>query len=1085
MGQPVAKVVNPLGTVITVSADEEDVVSSDSYEMDENLEPLRSLCAEEGPASLDDFRQESQPVKNSTEICAEMRTASESAIDSLASKDIKEVVEKKALYAEAARLRSKGTIDFDEAEAFTDVQMTLNLCAEAGKIPTSPMTQARDNPWNQKTTSVERKLQEAKIARAKYVVNYDEETIVFTDNRETVNEITTNAGELAQNINFPNHSRVVSGDVRKEQKHSVSNDATEREEDLKRANISDTADSSFERISGRDRKGSEHEILDEIYTGGNKVGAVQSLPQAEITAAAPRVVKQTPTTSVVKEKSGKKKIKNQGKEVEKIDSSFETIKDSEINAITPQDLDPRYRNELDRNLESKILQRKTDASDQIEKKSSPQQRQRHIDDVVSEYSILEKNEVFDGHSISSNHSDEDLEHIHTSEVTSVLASQEMIDESHSIVKEQNSDEIATAKCNDSKICCGRKSSRTTFSDDDMEHIQSSEIPEDYSRVAQPKHRPNTLEIQLSAEYSKRKNLRKTASRISTSPEKNMEDGKYQARNSVAKQVVRPKVPEVVNESKVEEQAISLSDPAGCATVDQGCSQGVSKSLEASVNSMRGEQVAEFNVDTTKGKHKTKPNKNRKKKDDVLVVVVSGTTEENEVTVRNAEGVYAWNKKNKTPENDLAEEIDKCVDLVTGESAISCRFVHRDRKIVSNEAASLDNIEIIDIDALRRAEAECENDSSSACAVECRVEELRPEILLSRPKKSKRSKKVTHIDAAKDSLRNLSPLSSSKLKLLETEIHQREPCKTSDVSESESQIPASSWSSIVKKSKDQCNMESCDRTIIDENEIDLKAEVVQAIESTPVSLSVCLEDETEKEDETEMKVPNNDKDSNEECVDSNRLAGKYKKLKSDGESEKALQLLYTDSRSISETEISENLDATPRNIKGTTIKENTRDDDIENTADSDMSFSPLYSSKHDNNALENECEGQSSDFEHNPQEDSTQRRFNSVASVKEDVSHVVEKSESAVPVVGIEDLSSSSSRSSKEPSPEVEPLPMKGDDLAQGATVWESSNVVDELLPNANLMDTEEDNSLKENVEKCLGNGSSSAKNRKSKKKRRR
>ena len=178
VGQPVAKVVNPLGTVITVSADEEDVSFSQDYDPAEETtpEPPRSVCAEEGPASLGDFDSEGKSLRSHTEICAEMRPTNEPAIDSVPDESIKEVKEKKSLCAEAAEV-AKSSI-FEREDSFRDVPTSLSLCAQQGEIPNSPMSQAREHAWRSQCEN-----QERNFAKAKYVVNYDEDSVVLMENK--------------------------------------------------------------------------------------------------------------------------------------------------------------------------------------------------------------------------------------------------------------------------------------------------------------------------------------------------------------------------------------------------------------------------------------------------------------------------------------------------------------------------------------------------------------------------------------------------------------------------------------------------------------------------------------------------------------------------------------------------------------------------------------------------------------------------------------------------------------------------------------------------------------------------------------
>lgn len=191
VGQPVTKVVNPLGTVITVSADDEDVSSSQELEPALSEEPPRSVCAEEGPASLNDFESEGQALREHTQICAEMRSTSEPAIDSVPDHSIQEVRERRALCAQAAvMVGARSAIDFERTEAFSDVPTSLSLCAEQGEIPSSPMTQARETAWKPEQQT------EPSIAKAKYVVSCDDESVVLMENKSSSKSKRGNASRL-------------------------------------------------------------------------------------------------------------------------------------------------------------------------------------------------------------------------------------------------------------------------------------------------------------------------------------------------------------------------------------------------------------------------------------------------------------------------------------------------------------------------------------------------------------------------------------------------------------------------------------------------------------------------------------------------------------------------------------------------------------------------------------------------------------------------------------------------------------------------------------------------------------------------
>lgn len=207
MGQPVTKVVNPhTGTVITVSADEDEDSISSVQEYDsapEEIHAPRSVCAEEGPASLgatdhlSDVPESRTLSCEHTEICAEMRTASEpTAIDSVPDENIRELQERRALCAEMATMTST-SIDYEREGAFRDVPTSLSLCAEPGEIPSSPMTHAKETAlWCSKaggrSTGDKRQVEdyhvheahlEKHLAKAKYVVSYDDESVTLMENK--------------------------------------------------------------------------------------------------------------------------------------------------------------------------------------------------------------------------------------------------------------------------------------------------------------------------------------------------------------------------------------------------------------------------------------------------------------------------------------------------------------------------------------------------------------------------------------------------------------------------------------------------------------------------------------------------------------------------------------------------------------------------------------------------------------------------------------------------------------------------------------------------------------------------------------
>ncbi|XP_072754963.1 uncharacterized protein [Anoplolepis gracilipes] len=220
VGQPVTKVVNPhTGTVITVSADEDEDSVSSVQEYDsapEEIHAPRSVCAEEGPASLGaadhlpDVPECRALSCEHTEICAEMRPASEpTTIDSVPDENIRELQERRALCAEMATTTTSTSIDYEREGAFRDVPTSLSLCAEPGEIPSSPMTQAKETAlWCGKTADrsvVDKRAEdyhERHLAKAKYVVSYDDDSVTLMENKtmrgERNIEMQSNADERAK-----------------------------------------------------------------------------------------------------------------------------------------------------------------------------------------------------------------------------------------------------------------------------------------------------------------------------------------------------------------------------------------------------------------------------------------------------------------------------------------------------------------------------------------------------------------------------------------------------------------------------------------------------------------------------------------------------------------------------------------------------------------------------------------------------------------------------------------------------------------------------------------------------------------------
>ncbi|XP_006622212.1 uncharacterized protein LOC102673827 isoform X1 [Apis dorsata] len=452
VGQPVTKVVNPLGTVITVSADEEDINSSQEFDSSEEShmpEPPRSVCAEEGPASLGDFEPESQTLRNLTKICAEMRSASEPAIDSVPDENICEVKERKTLCVEIASITNPGnsTIDFEKVEAFRDVPTGLNLCVEQGEIPSSPMTQAKETAWYKKLNKREdRDAHERNVSEAQYVVSCDEDSVVLMENKAAQGRKTASTHSRAESKRVGEHEKVAKksgrngtsssgkrADVKTPTKRYV---LKEHEDSIV---IEDTCSDSRSSSCGKkrgcekieDTKGKHSE-----YKGGEsskETGKIKGRSKSSTVHS-----KETTTGELAMES------KSSIKHVESI---------IELDSITEEtDKKEDFKSTLNVDVLIKEMDKyKSPPSDSTD------------DFSCSEYHIVDApccNK--DGTSVQS---DEDIEHIQSSEISQL----------------QQAECIDGDKCVDVISCAGsspimqRKNSKNTISDDDIEYIHSSEV----------------------------------------------------------------------------------------------------------------------------------------------------------------------------------------------------------------------------------------------------------------------------------------------------------------------------------------------------------------------------------------------------------------------------------------------------------------------------------------------------------------------------------------------------------------------------------------------------------------------------------
>ena len=693
MGQPVTKVVNPLGTVITVMADEDDVTSSQEFD-DATPEPPRSVCAEEGPASLGDFDNEGQDLKNLTEICAEMRSASEPAIDSVPDESIRDVKEHKSLCVEAATMNpGRNAIDYEREEAFRDVPTSLSLCAEQGEIPSSPMTQARENTWNKRTAKREdSELQERTFAKAKYVVNYDEDSVVLMENKATEKPIQQKQQQC------------------KEGTPSGGKDSPRVEGTLEP-----------DRASKRPNK-----LASSTRANKRSICGVGEQPKYRVHEQEDSIIIEDTTMPQQKQRQFKK-IENERTEEPEVSKSVVTEQHEKAEAMV---VESRPVDEKIEPIESFVDLKDVEINAEEPMEATVATGMPSLPPPLEDISCMDYHVVEASLPVYSHQSDDDIEHIHSSEVTQML---EIVD--------MNKPE----RCDDFEISPERqrKSSKSTISDDDLEHIHSSEIAEVLERGA-------ALMTAVKS-FAMERNDADDFHRVAR-PAKNV-----LAFDEDVEHVYHSEVSEL-------EPAIDSLSPK---------TSGSRKSPEALVAD-RAPSIR------SRG--------SRKRKD---VVVIDNDTSEAEVTVI-MKSVEGWNKS-KTPEKDLAEEIDRCVepkdlsDQTTSQSLPKKTRV-RTTKMPSTSSTiqkrqsqpASDMIEIIDIDAMQKAEMEV----ASECIVatpECKI--LEPPV---RGQKSRRNKKA-HIE----NIVNVETSCVAKPNIRETE------------NSGQSSI---SWSSVVRKPESSAEVE---------------------------------------------------------------------------------------------------------------------------------------------------------------------------------------------------------------------------------------------------------------------------------------
>ncbi|XP_044579572.1 uncharacterized protein LOC123261814 isoform X1 [Cotesia glomerata] len=693
VGQPVTKVVNPLGTVITILADEEDASSREEFDDEEDCVPdaPKSLCAEEGPASLGDFQSEGSSLRNITEICAEMRAASEPAIDGVPDENIRDVQEQKTLCVEAATMNAAdNAIDFEREGAFRDIPTSLSLCAEQGEIPNSPMTQARESSWSSRLNKCEESQIQHNFAAAKYIVNYDEQNVVLAENKLSYDKLESKSVKNKNdsfNIEESEHTP----------KKSSKNTATNLPVNKRTSTVNKERPKYLIR---------EHEdsILIEDTSVPIKTKITEPVeknisPDSKITTD---VKKKQNDDEFKIERNQKDSVKNvvvvaDEPEVMVVESkSIETI-DSFVELRAPDIFNERINTveacrEILEPMEATVA-----TAIACDIASLPSDLPPPLDDFhCIDYHIVEANVFRMKDAMYLNQYEDDIEHIHNSEDILKIDDDKMdCDRSKTTIDEIESSPLRQ-----------RKSSKSTISDDDLEHINTSELTELYEKA-------KTLIVEQSDDVNLPDIYPLSTGKIGTSSDDELEHVAHSEFTELNKSP-SPVIP------------LELSPPL--------C-------LKSPVNKSRKKSATNDEISKASIKSRT----SRKRKD---VVVIDSEITEADVTVIVKPHDHAENwDKSKSPEKDLAEEIDRCVEPAdrsiepTASQSLPKKTRVRTSKssnstVQKTSASKL--IEIIDIDAMQKAEMEV---ASGITIPECKILEPCPEIPIARMKKSRRNKEI--------------------------------------------------------------------------------------------------------------------------------------------------------------------------------------------------------------------------------------------------------------------------------------------------------------------------------------------------------
>jgi len=411
-----------------------------------------------------------------------MRSASsEPAIDSVSDENIRELKERRALCAEMMHGgRNSSSIDFEKEETFCDVPISLSLCAEQGEIPSSPMTQAKETAlWCSKGKTATRredhnKIHERNLAKAKYVVNYDDDSVTLMENKTMRSERSNEA--MQSNLDEQHVTRMskkffaeknIMDSVERTSKKLMTNTSfmqkhpTEQQmmcvekyivKENKDSIIIEDTQSVDSTANAKDAMKNEKEIsdIDKKRNENTKNVSKTMKPHKNKSKSCISLQNVCSDNQVI---SGRKEAKEAKEE---ISSESSEVKSHEINT-----------KETLVKLASKIGEVTLLKSDNNnEDDELPLLDPPPLDDFSSiEYHMVEPCTGKDATSTATQ-SDDDIEHINESEVMQMRAKADG--------KYKDIDAINTCITQSSPMT-QRKNSKSTISDDDLEYIQSSDL----------------------------------------------------------------------------------------------------------------------------------------------------------------------------------------------------------------------------------------------------------------------------------------------------------------------------------------------------------------------------------------------------------------------------------------------------------------------------------------------------------------------------------------------------------------------------------------------------------------------------------